>query len=197
MKKLFVFGTISLMLLAVLLSGCETTGQAYVRSLEPQCPRWEQKCEAGNQRACKYLKRCVDVPTSEDFQHEITNLNEQKATKEEILEMLGQCKLVNTFERRGSAVGDFLADGMTGNEFCQDQGYYGCLFIQESHHYQLYESDDNSCTNMFDNDVFMKITDCTTTLNEEDFTVDGCSNGDIRDTDFYHHITPSVYCCQS
>ena len=74
MKKMFVFGVISLFILSIVLTGCETTGEAYYSMSSNKCQTWAQKCNNGNQQACNYLnKRCMNFATKQDVMKALTS----------------------------------------------------------------------------------------------------------------------------
>jgi hypothetical protein len=80
MKKIVLFSGIVLIALAIVLSGCDITGQAYVQR-DANCQAWKTSCDKDcskdrNQKtcltqkaaACSNLKKCLDVPTTEEVQ---------------------------------------------------------------------------------------------------------------------------------
>ena len=74
MNKLLLLGVVSLAVLVVVFAGCAKTGQVYVASYDADCVKWKNQCDAGNNRACSYLDRCVDVYTKAEVDTRLNSL---------------------------------------------------------------------------------------------------------------------------
>lgn len=74
-----VFWIISILALAIVLTGCQATGKAYyVASTEPMCKIWKEQCDAGKKDTCKLLMKCIDVYTKAEVDAMVSSLNAQR-----------------------------------------------------------------------------------------------------------------------
>ena len=69
---------------------------------------------------------------------------EPVVTYDSILNMLSNCTSVPIFNQRGSG-GDFLAEGLTPNQYCKKIGYNNCLLVNTRFFETGWNSEDGSC----------------------------------------------------
>ena len=75
------------------------------------------------------------------------NSGSPQVTYQRVLNMLTNAKHINPYQRQGSGVGPFLADGMTANEYCKKNNYGNCLLVINNFGEVYFNSNDLSCSN--------------------------------------------------
>jgi|SRR3989344_8045414 len=130
-----------------------------------------------------------------------------KDQKLEVLNMLSNCESVELWEKKGSGVGAFLAEGLTPKEYCINRGFGSCLLVQNEFEDVVFESKNGTC----DGEIKYKnrITsidrpaDCNTGLSEQDYYLYNdltrkqaqCNGGYSLDGDYWASHYMSVICC--
>lgn len=151
-----------------------------------------------------YLTRSViKVPSS------VSTVQTDIYSKIEVDSLMSNIQYVQVYGRQGSAVGDFFADGKTGNEYCKANGYLGCLAIQNIFSESYFNSKDLSCqggVNYVDYNTRLNIpADCNTRFDEtfynswSEFTrgsgfTSKCSFGGYGGSDHYRGYSIEVLC---
>jgi hypothetical protein len=78
---------------------------------------------------------------------EIDSMLKSSISYQGVLDMLTNSNVVNPYDRQGmSGVGAFLADGMSADQYCKNNGYGNCLMVLNTVDEVHFNSDDLSCT---------------------------------------------------
>ena len=123
---------------------------------------------------------------------------ESTVTYGNILNMMSNCKSVPIFNVRGSG-GDFLAKGLTPNQYCKKIGYDSCLLVNTRSFETGWNSEDGSCGGglryVDDRNEINSPVDCNTVLTKE-FSGDYPSGCVTQQNDHISNkIIEDIICC--
>lgn len=132
---------------------------------------------------------------------------ESQVTYQGMLDILSNSKVINPYGSKGSAVGQFLADGKTPNQFCKEKGYGNCIFVINYVSEVHFNSKDLTCSgdvHYVDNtNALNSQADCNTLFNENFYrnTIYDprpkpakCMGGGYGNTDYWENYDVNFIC---